>query len=105
MLLGKVTGHVISSQKDSGLEGMKLLIVQDVRVADLTLAPSYVVAVDSVGAGLGELVIVVTGSSARIAQGMKERPVDSTIIGIIDTINIGGEVRYSKRGAEVTAGA
>jgi microcompartment protein CcmK/EutM len=97
MILGKITGQVISTQKDPGLNGYKLLIVQDVSVEAMGLKSSYVVAVDTVGAGMGELVIVVTGSSARLAEGAKDRPVDSAIVGIVDSIQIGGELRYSKR--------
>ncbi len=99
MMLGKVTGKVISTQKDSGLEGLKMLIVQDARVPNMDTAPSYVVAADSVGAGLGEMVIVVTGSSARFAAGLEDRPVDCAIVGIVDTVNLEGEVVYSKREA------
>jgi len=97
MILGRVTGQVIATQKDAGLNGYKMLIVQDVRVADMSLAPSYVVAVDSVGAGMGEVVIVVTGSSARIAAGLGDKPVDSAIVGIVDEVQIEGERRYLKR--------
>ena len=97
MILGKVTGQVISTQKDRGLEGFKLLIIQDVKLADMSVASSYVVAIDNVGAGLGEFVIVVSGSSARMCSGLGDKPVDSTIVGIVDTIQLGGNIVYSKR--------
>jgi microcompartment protein CcmK/EutM len=61
--------------------------------------PGYLIAVDTVGAGLGELVIVVTGSSARMAAHTADRPVDAAIVGIVDTIQLEGSVVYSKRGA------
>lgn len=96
MILGKVTGTVISTQKDSGLQGSKMLIVQTVKLPNLEPTPAYNIAIDTVGAGLGEYVITVAGSSARIAQGMKDKPVDTTIIGIVDTIQINGDVQYSK---------
>lgn len=103
MILGYVTGKVISTQKDPDLEGVKMLIVQDARLSDMKPAASYVLAVDAVGAGMGELVICVSGSSARMARGMKERPVDCTIIAIVDTVTLEGDTRYSKREPLVAA--
>ncbi len=103
MILGKVTGQVVSTQKDKGLSGFKLLIVQDVKLADMDVASSYVVAVDSVGAGMGEFVVVVAGSSARMCAGMGDKPVDTTIIGIVDTIQLAGNIVYSKREAKAAA--
>lgn len=103
MNLSKVTGKVVATQKDPGLEGTRMLVVQHLRLSDLTPTPGYLVALDSVGADIGDFVIVVTGSSARIAESMKERPVDSAIIGIVDTIELEGIIRYSKRGAALGA--
>jgi ethanolamine utilization protein EutN len=87
MRIGKIVGNVISTRKDPKLEGFKLLIVQPVS-PDGKKEDNYIVAVDTVQAGSGEEVIVVQGSSARMANGMEERPVDASIIGIIDNINI-----------------
>lgn len=85
MIVGRVCGTVVATRKDPKLEGKKLLVVEKINPADGT-ASGYVVAVDTVGAGAGETVLVVSGSSARLSQGMKDHPVDAAIIGIIDTI-------------------
>jgi microcompartment protein CcmK/EutM len=95
MILGKVVGTVVSTQKDEGLEGLKLLVVQQVEL-DLKMQRAFVVAADSVGAGLGELVIVVQGSSARMATRVKGRPLDASIIAIIDTMELEGKIAYKK---------
>ena len=102
MNLSQVTGRVVATQKDSGLEGLKLLICQTVNPKTLKPMTGYLVAVDTVGANEGDFVMTVGGSSARIASGMQDRPVDSAIIGIIDQIEIEGEMRYRKT---ETAGA
>jgi len=95
MIMGKVVGTVISTQKDVGLTGFKLLIVQNVNLK-MELQPSYVIAVDAVGAGMGEIVIVVQGSSARMAQQTLNKPVDAAIIAIVDSLEYLGEVIYRK---------
>ena len=85
MLLARVVGTVVATRKDPRLEGKKLLIVK-------TMSPdgkedgNYLVAVDTVAAGPGETVLIVTGGSARMAAECKDRPVDTAIIGIVDTI-------------------
>lgn len=96
MIIGKVTGVVVSTQKDEGLRGHKLLVVQDVRLPGIEPDTGYLVAVDNVGAGIGEIVLTVSGSSARMAEGLRDQPVDAAIIAIVDTIEAGGEVIYSK---------
>ena len=95
MTLGKVTGTVVATQKDEKLVGSKLLIVQDI---DLNgeLDRKYTVAVDAVGAGIGEIVLVATGSSARQTQVTSNKPVDGVVMAIVDTIEVCGEVRYMK---------
>ncbi len=95
MILGKVVGTIVSTQKDSGLEGLKLLAVQ-VLDLDLKGQKSFVVAADAVGAGTGEIVIVVQGSSARMATRVKNRPLDATVIAIVDTLEIEGRILYRK---------
>ncbi len=85
MIIGRILGTVVSTQKDERLRGKKLLIVRPIDL-DGTDQSGYVVAVDTVGAGFHEKVIVVGGSSARMAEGNKDCPVDSAIIGVIDTI-------------------
>lgn len=86
MIIGRILGTVVSTQKDERLQGKKLLIVKPIDL-DGTDQNGYVVAVDTVGAGFHERVIVVGGSSARMAEGNKDCPVDSAIIGVIDTID------------------
>ena len=86
MIIARILGTVVSTQKDERLIGKKLLIVKPINL-DGTDQSGYVVAVDTVGAGFHERVIVVGGSSARMAEGNKDCPVDSAIIGVIDTID------------------
>jgi ethanolamine utilization protein EutN len=87
MILAKIVGTVVATRKDERLLASKLLIV---RGMDPTGKPegNYLVAVDTVDAGVGETVLVVSGSSARMASGMKDCPVDAAIVGIIDTIDL-----------------
>ena len=87
MIIGRILGTVVSSQKDERLLGKKLLIVKPINL-DGSDQSGYVVAVDTVGAGFHERVMVVGGSSARMAEGNKDCPVDSAIIGVIDTIDV-----------------
>jgi microcompartment protein CcmK/EutM len=87
MILGRVAGTVVATRKDERLEGFKLLIVQAVE-PDGRTKDSYVVAVDTVGAGPGELVLVVSGSSARMASGCTDRPVDAAIAGVVDEVDL-----------------
>lgn len=86
MIIGRILGTVVSTQKDERLHGKKLLIVKPINL-DGSDQNGYVVAVDTVGAGFHEKVIIVGGSSARMAEGNKDCPVDSAIIGVIDTID------------------
>jgi ethanolamine utilization protein EutN len=85
MILARVVGTVVATRKDPRLEGFKLLIVKPVSPEGKDEA-GYVVAVDTVSAGIGERVITVSGSSARMADGCKDRPVDNAIIGIVDEV-------------------
>jgi microcompartment protein CcmK/EutM len=103
MLIGKVVGTVISTQKDEGLSGFKLLIVQTVDVPNMNTTSSYVVAADAIGAGMGEIVIVVSGSSARMAAQTKNRPVDAAIIAIVDSIEMDGRIIFRKFSEKVEA--
>jgi microcompartment protein CcmK/EutM len=86
MIIARILGTVVSTQKDQRLSGKKLLIVKPINL-DGTDQAGYVVAVDTVGAGYHEKVLIVGGSSARMAEGNKDCPVDSAIIGVIDTID------------------
>ena len=87
MILAQIVGTVVATRKDERLVSNKLLIA---RPMDPRGKPegSYVVAVDTVDAGVGETVLIVSGSSARMASGLKDCPVDAAIVGIVDTIEI-----------------
>ena len=87
MLLGKVVGQVWATRKDEKLTGFKLLVVRHVEL-DYTLKKSYVVAADTVGAGVGEIVLITTGSSARQSALTEGKPVDAVISAIIDKLDI-----------------
>ena len=87
MILARVAGTVVATRKDTRLEGKKLLILKPVSPQGKPEA-GYVVAVDTVGAGNRELVIAVAGSSARMAEGCKDRPVDMAIVGIVDSLDL-----------------
>ncbi len=86
MIIARILGAVVSTQKDARLGGKKLLIVRPLNL-DGTEQSGYTVAVDTVGAGFHERVLVVAGSSARLAEGMKDAPVDAAIIGVVDTVD------------------
>jgi len=96
MIFGKVVGTVVSTQKDEGLTGYKLLVVQNVDPRTMQTTSGYVVTVDTVGAGIGEHVIVVSGSSARLTARTKNKPVDAAIIAIVDTVEIEGKIQFRK---------
>ncbi len=90
MILGKVVGTVWATRKDEQLVGMKLQIVQHVE-HDYTLKGSFVEAVDSVGAGVGEIVLVAQGSSARQTKLTHNKPVDAVITAIVDKLDVSRE--------------
>ena len=87
MLLGKVIGTVWATRKDEKLNGLKLLLVRHVEL-DYTLRKTYVVAADTVGAGVGEIVMITTGSSARQSKLTEGKPVDAVVSGIIDKLDV-----------------
>lgn len=87
MILGRVVGTVVATRKDPRLEGKTLLIVQPVS-PDGRDESGYVVAVDTVSAGPRDRVLAVSGSSARMAEGCKDTPVDAAIIGIVDDVQL-----------------
>ncbi len=91
MKLGKVIGTVVCTRKDERLDGLKLLVVQELDIGG-ELTSSYVVAVDTVQAGFGETVLTVAGSSGRQTHLTDKRAVDSAIIGIVDTVKIHEEL-------------
>ena len=87
MLLGKVIGTVWSTRKDEKLVGSKFLIVKRLDV-EKNMQDDFVVAVDSVGAGVGEVVLYASGSSARQTNITKDKPVDAVIMAIVDKLDI-----------------
>lgn len=103
MFLGRDVGTLVASQKESSLEGLRFLVVRRLTVDGEDTA-GYVVAADAVGAGLDEVVMVATGSSARQTVFTDRRPCDAVIMAIVDTWEVGGDVKYQKDGAAVEAG-
>lgn len=95
MLIGKVVGTLVSTQKDPKLEGLKFHVLRQMDMEGKE-ASGYVVAVDAVGAGVGELVLYATGSSARQTVLTDRRPCDAVIMAIVDTWEVNGEVKYTK---------
>lgn len=95
MVLGRVVGTVVSTRKEEELQGLKFLLV---KACDADGKPTGlpVVAVDAVGAGIGEVILYASGSSARQTKVTKDRPVDATIMAIVDEVEIDGAARYLK---------
>jgi ethanolamine utilization protein EutN len=87
MIIGRIVGTVVATRKDPRLEGKTLLLVRQVSPEGKD-ENNFVVAIDTVGAGFRERVLVVAGSSARLAEGLKDHPVDAAIVGIIDTVEV-----------------
>jgi len=100
--LGRVTGTLVASRKEALMSGMKFLVVRQID-EDNSETGSYVVAVDAVGAGVGEVVLYASGSSARQTEVTRDRPCDAVIMAIVDSWDVGGEVRYHK-GEEARSG-
>jgi microcompartment protein CcmK/EutM len=95
VLLGRVAGTMVASRKESTMEGLKLLVVRYLDVENNDLA-TFVVAADAVGAGVGEVVMVATGSSARQTEATRDRPCDAVIMAIVDTWEVGGQEKFRK---------
>lgn len=95
MFIGEVIGTVIASQKTANMEGLPLRLVRKINV-DATPTSTYVVAVDALGADAGERVLVTSGSAARQTKATDNRPVDSIIMAIVDTWQVGNAVQYTK---------
>lgn len=87
MLLARVVGTVVATRKDLRLEGKRLLVVKPISPQGTDEA-GYLVAVDTVGSGARETVLIVQGSSARMAAECKDRPVDASIVGIVDAVRL-----------------
>lgn len=95
MFLGKVTGTLVASQKEQSLDGLKFLLVRRLTIENEE-ENGYVVAADAVGAGVGEVVMVATGSSARQTVATDKRPCDAVVMAIVDTWEINGQEKYRK---------
>jgi ethanolamine utilization protein EutN len=104
MFLARVTGHVVATAKDKSLNGQKLFVVEplNVKYDEATKQPASlgntgraIVAIDAVGAGEGQLVLIVQGSSARMTDQTKNLPADAVIVGIVDSAEFGGKTFYS----------
>jgi microcompartment protein CcmK/EutM len=95
MMLGLVVGTVVATRKEPTLDGLTLLMVKPSDVEGKAQG-GLVVAIDAVGAGVGELVLYASGSSARNTTVTKDRPVDATIMAIVDQVEVDGRVTYNK---------
>lgn len=96
MILAKVIGTVVCTHKDSRLEGVTLQVVEPVAMATQKPEGKPLVAIDTVGAGMGEIVLVVSGSSARQTQMTQNTPVDAVIMAIVDAIDLDGQRVFEK---------
>lgn len=95
MVLAKVIGTVVSTRKEESMQGMKFLLLKQVDLEG-NLTGGNVVAVDAVGAGVGEMVLYASGSSARQTVLTKDRPCDAVIMAIVDNWEVAGEIKYKK---------
>lgn len=107
MFLGRVKGHIVATAKDPGIAGRKLLVIEPLRVVysdDKAAANTgelqegrfevtgrAIVALDMIGAGEGQLVLIVQGSSARMAEGCRDAPTDAVVVGIVDEAVVMGQ--------------
>jgi microcompartment protein CcmK/EutM len=95
VLLGRVAGTLVASEKEPTMEGLKFLVIKQVDVEGDD-SGGYVIAADAVGAGVGEVVMFATGSSARQTEATRDRPCDAVVMAIVDTWEVGGEVKFTK---------
>ena len=99
MLLGKVVGTLVATRKEPTLDGLKFLVLKQLDIEGQETG-GYRVAADAVGAGMGEVVLFATGSSARQTKLTDRRPCDAVIMAIVDTLEVDGVVKYSKAEAD-----
>ncbi len=95
MLLGKVVGTLVATRKDEKLEGFKFLVVKRLNIQNEETG-EYVIAADAVQAGIGEVIMYATGSSARQTVLTDKKPCDAVIMAVVDTWEVNGEVKYQK---------
>lgn len=106
MFIGKVMGHLVATQQEASMVGAKLLVVEAYVGAgpeqpELKPTGRVLVAIDSLGAGAGEFVLVTQGSSARLTEGTKSMPVDAVVIGIVDSVRLGAR-QFRVAGGELS---
>ena len=95
MLLGRVVGTLVATQKDEKLEGFKFLVVKRLDIENQETG-DYVIAADAVQAGIGDVVMYATGSSARQTVLTDKKPCDAVCMAVVDTWEVGGDVKYQK---------
>jgi len=95
MILAKVVGTVVSTQKEKSMEGLKFLVLQQIDLEGNT-KDGFVVAADAVDAGIGEVVLYASGSSARQTVKTDKRPCDAVVMAIVDNWEINGKIKYKK---------
>ena len=95
MKLGRIVGTVVSTTKDEKVDGLKLYVVRDLSI-EMTDRDSFVVAADSVGAGVGEVVLYASGSSARQTKSTDGRPIDACVMAIVDQIDVNNRLVFDK---------
>lgn len=96
MILARVVGTVVSTRKEEKIKGIKFLLLEKIDPVTLQGKGDYLVAMDCVGAGKGEIVFYVSGSSARMTAITEGRPSDAAIVAIVDEIEVDGKVVYQK---------
>lgn len=99
MFLARVEGNVVATRKDPGIHGQKLLVLRPMLVdgqdpTKFKPGQNTIVAIDALGAGEGEMVLFSQGSSARLAPGLKNAPVDAVVVGIVDTVDVLGKTIF-----------
>jgi len=95
MILAKVVGTVVSTQKEKSMEGLKFLVLQQIDLEGNSKS-GFVIAADAVDAGVGEIVLYASGSSARQTIKTDKRPCDAVVMAIVDNWEINGEIKYKK---------
>jgi microcompartment protein CcmK/EutM len=95
MLLAKVIGTVVATRKEQSMEGLRFMLLKQVDLEGRE-SGGHVVAADAVGAGVGEMVLYATGSSARQTVATDKRPCDAVIMAIVDNWEVGGRIKYKK---------
>ena len=95
MVLARVVGTVVSTQKEASMEGLKFLVLRQLDIDGVEM-DSFIVAADAVGAGISEVVLYATGSSARQTAVTDKRPCDAVVMAIVDNWEIGGQIKYLK---------